>query len=334
MTNGSNDEPFAREDQQRDAVGHLIRAAGRRPAPRGEDYQRVYEASREAWHRKVRSSRRRRWWYAVAAALAAAAIGLVAVTQFSPPPTAALAAVLQGRVELLADEGWQPLAEVGAEIPAGARLRTVADGRAAFELADGVSLRVNSATEWVFASRDRIELIAGMVYVDSGTGRPENGIEISTAFGVIRDIGTQFEVMALMTRLRVRVREGLVSLQLADEPEPVETAAGEQLLVDMGGAVQRRAVRADAAEWAWAQALAEPLRIEGRSAFDVLGWVARETGKRLVFEDANAELRARNAILSGSSRNLTPMEALDVVVATSGGLDYVLSEGTIIIRRR
>jgi hypothetical protein len=54
----------------------------------------------------------------------------------------------------------------------------------------------------------------------------------------------------------------------------------------------------------------------------------------LVFADATAELRARNAILSGDGRDLSPMEILEVVVATSGGLDYALGDGTIVISRR
>ena len=264
------------------------------------------------------------------------AVGLIAVTQLTPPRAAALITVLQGQVEFSSGDadGWQPLAGAATEIPVGARLRTVTDGRAGFILSRDVSLRVNSATEWVFTSQDRIELVAGTVYVDSGRSAGTNGIEISTSFGVIRDIGTQFEVRALTTGLRVRVREGFVHLQRADDAASVQTGAGEQVLLGTGGAIQRLSVATDDAEWSWTEALAAPMQIEGRSAFEVLSWIARETGKRLVFEDANTELRARNAILSGSSKDLTPMQTLEVVVATSGGLNYTLSEGTITIRRR
>jgi ferric-dicitrate binding protein FerR (iron transport regulator) len=335
MTDSNSGEQATGGERERDALGQLIRAAGRRPAPRAEDYQRGRDASHAAWQQKLRSSRRRGWLYALAAALAMAAVGLIAFTQLTAPPPAARATVLQGQVEFMsgAADGWQPLAGAAAEIPVGARLRTVADGRAGFELADGVSLRVNSATEWVFASPERIELIAGTVYVDSGSGVRATGVEISTSFGVVRDIGTQFEVRALTTTLRLRVREGLVRLQRFADPA-LETGAGEQVLIDTAGAVDRRPVLTDDAEWSWTEALAEPMQIEGRSAFEVLTWVARETGKRLLFEDANTELRARNAILSGSNQNLTPMQTLEVVVATSGGLDYSLSEGAIVIRRR
>jgi hypothetical protein len=80
--------------------------------------------------------------------------------------------------------------------------------------------------------------------------------------------------------------------------------------------------------------VAAPLELDGRSAFEVLQWVARETGKRLIFEDTNAELLARSAIVHGSSAGLEPLQVLDVVVATSTGFDYTLGERTLVIRRR
>ena len=82
------------------------------------------------------------------------------------------------------------------------------------------------------------------------------------------------------------------------------TVAGEQLSIDAGGRMQRLPLAADDAEWAWTQSLATPPPMEGRSAFEMLAWVARESGKRLVFADAEAELRARAAILHGESSGL------------------------------
>jgi hypothetical protein len=53
-----------------------------------------------------------------------------------------------------------------------------------------------------------------------------------------------------------------------------------------------------------------------------------------VFADANAELRARSAIIHGSSAGLEPMQILDVVMATSAGLEYTFGDGTLLISRR
>jgi ferric-dicitrate binding protein FerR (iron transport regulator) len=213
-------------------------------------------------------------------------------------------------------------------------LRTIGDGRAAFELADGVSLRVGEATEWQFRGPSRIELTAGTLYVDSGAGAASRGVEIATESGVVRDVGTQFEVRALSSGLRLRVREGLAELETAAGDRSVSTGAGEQLSIDARGAMQRRPIAADDAEWSWTQALATPPPLDGRSAFEVLTWIARETGKRLEFADAEVELRARSALLHGSSEGFLPLELLDVVIATTDQLDYSLGELTLTVRGR
>jgi hypothetical protein len=92
--------------------------------------------------------------------------------------------------------------------------------------------------------------------------------------------------------------------------------------------------RADPPEGEWAETLATPLELGGESAFDALQWVARELGKRLVFEDASTELLARNAIIHGNSAGLEPLQILEVVMTTSAVLEYTLGDGTLVIRRR
>ena len=64
----------------------------------------------------------------------------------------------------------------------------------------------------------------------------------------------------------------------------------------------------------------------------LLNWVARETGKRVVFEEPFLEVKASETLLHGSVRNLPPLEALDVHLATTD-LDYVLLEESVIMIR-
>jgi ferric-dicitrate binding protein FerR (iron transport regulator) len=330
-----HDERRGAATQDSDALATLLRRAGKRATPSPDEHARVLAASREAWRRKVRAGRRRRSMYALAASLAVAAIGVAVVQRPAPPPVPASMTVVHGRVEIL-DPGagqWRALLAPGPEVALGARVRTSGESRAAFRLPGGAALRMDAVTEWAFAGTDRIELVDGALYVDSGERLTADGLEIATPFGVVRDVGTQFELRTLGTSLRVRVREGLVQLRGPDRAPPLETGSGEQLTVAADGSVQRQPVSRADAEWAWAETLAEPLRLDGRSAFEVLTWVARETGRTLIFEDANAELRARNSVLSGGD-SLTPMQALEVAIATSDGLDYSLGDGTLIVRRR
>jgi ferric-dicitrate binding protein FerR (iron transport regulator) len=327
------DEP-AGEPSGQDALAALIRAAGKRPAPSAEDYERVLAASRGAWLAKVRSRQRRRWLYAAAASIAVVTIAWFGTAQWSSPIPAASVAVLQGQVEILLEDRWQPLPEATQTLRAGTRLRTVADGRAAFVLARASSLRLDRATEVLFNSASRLELEAGTLYFDSGAGGTADSVEIATRFGTVRDIGTQFEVRTFSDGLRLRVREGIVDLEQSNALPSLRSSAGEQLSIALDGDVRRSSFAADDPQWQWASTLAEPLDLDGRTAFEVLNWVARESGKQLRFADATAELRARNAMLSGSGRDLTPLELLEVVVGTADGLDYELVPGAIVIRRR
>jgi hypothetical protein len=285
---------------------------------------------------KVHASRRRRvLWFALAASLAVIAVGAFVTRELTPVSAVAQVTLLRGTVEHMAPdtERWQPLIAEAA-ISAGARLRTVGDGGAAFAVGKGVSVRAAGATSWVFDAATRLTLEDGTLYVDTGARAGHgNAIEIVTPHGVVDDLGTQFEVRTLSSELRVRVREGSVELSAGAAPAHA-VAAGEELRFAGDRAIERRSIAADAVEWAWAQALAVPLELDGGSTFDALQWVARELGKRLVFEDANAELLARNAIIHGSSAGLEPLQILEVVMATSVGLDYTLGEGTLVIRRR
>jgi hypothetical protein len=332
MTDG---ERSTAREQGGDALAELIRAAGRRTAPSAAEYERARLASHLAWQMKVHTKRRRRrvMWLGLAAGLAAA-LGVLVLPRFAPPPVVAELAVLRGRVERFAvDTGqWEPLT-TEAEIAAGTRLRTVAEGGAAFALAGAVSVRASGGTSWVFADSARVVLDAGTLYIDAN-GSAAGGIEITTPHGVVHDLGTQFEVRTTTSELRLRVREGRVQLASQAAAALYEAPAGEELHVTADGSVERRAIATDSAEWSWAAALAAPIELDGGSAFEALQWVARETGKRLVFEDANAELLARTTIIHGSGDGLEPLQILEVVMATSARLDYTLGGGTLVVRRR
>jgi ferric-dicitrate binding protein FerR (iron transport regulator) len=329
-----HDETESSGERLPDALAALVRAAGKRPAPPAEDYERVLAASRATWRAKVQSRRQRRFLYAVAASLAAVALIFGAVTRLSDAPPAASAVALQGRVEILSNGVWQELPAIHTAIPADTRLRTVADGRGSLAFEHGVSLRLDRATEVLIRSATRVELEAGALYFDSGADRSATAFEIGTPFGTVRDIGTQFEVRSLPDGLRVRVREGDVTLYRPGAPSTLATTAGEQLSIDSGGAIRRQPFATDDPDWDWITEVAQPPEVEGQTAYEVLRWVARESGRELRFADATAEQSARRSVLSGSGRGLTPLELLEIVVATAEGLDYELVPGAIVIRRR
>jgi ferric-dicitrate binding protein FerR (iron transport regulator) len=219
----------------------------------------------------------------------------------------------------------------GAPAVPGERIRTVADGLAAFDLPKGGSIRVGAGTSFTFAPAGHIELEAGTLYFDSGA-RGER-VEIVTPFGTVHDFGTQFEVQALSGGLRVRVREG--SVEVAAQGQRLSGQPGEQLSISAAGEVLRQSVAPHDAAWSWAETLASPLRVAGMSAYAVVRWATRESGQRLVFEDASAEVRARSAVLAGGQGvSLSPADALTITAATTSGLSIAAENGVVTVRSR
>jgi len=330
----SDADSSAQDARHEDALGRLIHAAGRRPLPTAAEYERVRLAAHSAWQRKVRGRRRRFAWAALAAGGALAAV-IVASTMRSVPPVAvAELTVARDAVELFPPGGgsWQTLA-AGARIAAGSRLRTSPQGGAAF-LLNGIALRASAASEWTFDDATLVTLADGALYVDTGiAARAKGELEIATPHGIVRHVGTQYEVRASSSEVRVRVREGRVEVRDSTGSSH-EAPAGRELLLEADGDASQRPFAPDAPEWRWAEALAAPIELDGGSVFDALQWIARETGKRLIFEDSNAELLARNAILHGDGAGLEPLQVLEIVMLTSSGLDYALGDGTLLVRRR
>lgn len=319
-----------------DPLGEVIRAAGRRPAPPREHYETVLAASRAAWQQKVRARRKRRW-YALAACLGVMAAAGALFQALQPPvatPVARLAAV-QGQVERLSerDGAWVPVSEPGLELPAGTRMRTGGAGLVALTIRDGGSLRINSGTELVIGE-DSIELESGMIYFDSRGRSVSAPVRIATAFGIVQDAGTQFEVFAGAESLRVRVREGEVELLESALTGDLEAAAGRELELSASGTLRERGIAPDDAAWSWVQTLASAPDFETRAVLAYLEWIARETGKRLQFDSRSTRLSAQFVSWSGDTIGLTPLEVLSTIAATSDFSYELTGDGAILIRRR
>ena len=318
----SGDPRKTTDDRDRDVLGELIQVAGRRPSRSADHYDRTFAATHAVWQRKVRATRQRQRVFAVAASIAILAIGIGAVLRIlpqTPLPPIASAAVVQGDVAVFSPETgtWAPVVQPGFGLEAGDRLRTESNGRTAFRLGDDISVRLDSASELMFTSASELELIAGIVYIDSGPGEQAGAVAIETAHGVLQDIGTQFEVATMEDGLRVRVREGLVQFYLAEQALAFEGGAGEEFRVDPSGTIRQSTFSPYDPAWIWAEALAGSPDVEGMPVLEFLNWVARETGREIQFDGRNVQLAAGSAILHGNAQSLTPMEALEVMLSTT-----------------
>jgi len=325
---GRTRDPGSDPAQTADRIVALLRASGRRPSIPPERAARIEQATRATWEgtlaRRAHGHRLRLWAALAAAAVVVAGAGLMLRTRSTPP---AIAEVI-GRVEIATGEvSSRPAAaeQVPGRLRAGdgvavGTVVTTMDGRVALRLASGHSLRLDAGTHLRALSERTLALERGAVYVDSGgTARAASGtIVIRTPLGEVRDIGTQFEVRMLAASLRVRVREGTVSL--AGRGATHEMAAGEELTVDPAGLAVRGRVDPHGAAWAWSEAVARFGDLQGRSLREFLDWYARERGVRLELVGEGLTTEADTIILAGSIEGMTLEEAIDSVLATTAML--------------
>ncbi len=147
-----------------------------------------------------------------------------------------------------------------------------------------------------------------------------------TDAGEFRHEGTQFAVAIVEGQTRLRVREGRV-LWRAGAGESPRCIAGTEVIIDRNGKATRRSIATAGRDWAWTESMTPEIAIENRPLIEFLEWFARETGRKLVIDDA-ARKQAASIRMHGNVRGLTVTEALSAVMATTT-LRYELPEGVI-----
>jgi hypothetical protein len=266
----------------------------------------------------------RRWWIPLAAAAAiAAAVGIVWRARSREQAT--LAGPIVASVERASDAApWK----VGSALPARSEIETDRTGRLALRMAGGGSARLDAGTRVRLASATLIELAQGAVYVDMRGGEE---VAVRSPAGLFQPSGTQFEVRVEDDATRLKVREGRVHFERG--PETVRAAAGEELVVSEDGGLVRRPIPPFGPEWEWILATAPMPEIEGMKVRRFLDWIARETGWRVEFADHETAGLADSIDLHGSISHLTPVEATGVVLS-SAGLEYRVSDGTLVVSKK
>ncbi len=327
-------------EPQDDDLGRLIRRAERYPRPDPASKQRAFEAAAAEWRAAVSApvavsthATRRRWLPAAAAAVLLLGVGSIAWQQYASVPQVSFAAVqrVDGSVSAIAP-GWLGRTRAlvaAASVHGDEILQTAADGGAVLQTAKGLSLRLAPGTRVALLSSQEIRLEAGEIYIDADPALGTAPLDVQTAVGRVRHVGTQYAVRSVSRAgspplVEVAVREGRVELARA-AGDTLAVDAGEALRVTDGGNAARRPLPADDASWDWLQQMAAPLEIDGRTLAEFLRWYSRETGRSVTIAAgvSSAEGRRPEAIrpesirLSGSMLGLTPDEALVAVAAST-----------------
>lgn len=310
-----------------DEIAVLVRLAGTSDSIAAERTARVRAAVHDAWRSEVevavgRAATRRRW-LTVAGPLVVAASILLAFATWGPSHTPAPVPppVRVGQIDYAA--GAPAAFTVGAAVMSGATVAT-SSGTLAITLTNGVHLRFDASSTARLDSASEITLERGAVYVDSdGAQAVQPGaspIAIRTPAGLVRDIGTQFEIRLTGAGTRIRVREGQVSLTMASGAD-TRAVAGEELMSAPDGSIDRRSVAVTGSQWEWAERAAPPFSMEGKTLGALLDWVSHEGAWTVTFADRTFANAARATVVHGRPdllRGLTPVEVLDVVLPTSG----------------
>lgn len=316
------------------SIERLIKLAGERDMPTREGMERARLAAHESWSRGLaeRAPVSRRAWrkpamgFAIAAAITAFAVFL---WPQRPVPTApalvAHIATLTGSA-VLHEGRAEAIARIALPLHAGSLLATT-EGRVSVAFGDSLSLRIDSHTRLRFDSREQVTLLSGALYVDSGGINAVPALRIVTPAGVVRHVGTQFQVHVAGNTTRVRVREGRVLLTRATGT-PTDIAAGDELRV-AGNAMQwQRGLLSFGPDWEWSAGIAPALEIENRPLAEFITWVAREHGWQIQYRDETLQHRTLEIRLHGS---LDPLDSAAMLerVALVTGVPLIAREGVL-----
>jgi FecR-like protein len=347
MTEQDHAGPADDRGGEPDAIERLVRSAGRRSAVDPDRARRVRVTVHGAWRDLLRRRTRVRRWMFGGVVLAAAA-GLVLVASLPrrpatarivvPPSPTARVIALSGAMRTIG--GSAGVARVGDMVAIGSGFETGASVLATFALDGGGEARVNEGTVVRFTGVRELSIDRGTVYLDSG---PRSGLIVRTPVGVVRDIGTRFEVGVINGEpgtaeasgmreisLRVRVRDGAVRYDRGSVQRKAN--AGRELIVGSDGQVVERSVDTFGPDWAWVVRAAPVFKVESQTLSAFLDWVARESGRRIEFADDRLRRSSSEIILHGSIEGLTDEEALDVILPTSG-LTYRIDSQRVIVSR-
>jgi ferric-dicitrate binding protein FerR (iron transport regulator) len=321
-------------DINEEDVAHLLRAVGRREELPGH-LRQSWEAhfSSELARTGLQRRRRRSRLLAVCAGLLLATIAsLVAIQQSLLPGAAPVVARVVNIVGAEHSLSGRLETEEGHHLVSGS---TLATGTATWiAVAYGhYDLRLNSDTHIEFTEQ-AVRLLSGEIYISSTAGSSAEGITVTTPHGTIRDIGTQFSVTLDDNRTVTRVRQGEILVASAGARHRAVAGAGNAREVSFDAAGELRAddVPAQGPQWDWIFQPMPDFSLEGKSAYEFLSWSAGESGLQLIFADHSAEIYARTTLLHGDISRLTPLAALQPVLATTDLRAEQRGDGTLQIQ--
>jgi len=317
MSNKSDNAILESEASFEELLGHVAA----RPMPSAEDVEIARNAVKAEWLAVTRERKRRRQFVSLAAA-ASVLLTLALVIRFAlTPPVIAVqvAAIEKSYGSIAIYVPGEELQEGGdlSSISAGQTIITGKESGLALAWGGGGSLRIDANSRVAFLSDSAIELVSGAMYFDSMNQNVE--LHVRTKYGVIRHLGTQYMGRIDAESLAVSVREGRVAV---DGLNFDEVAEPRQRLTFSGSARPTvLSISPYGDDWRWVELTAPQVDLDGKTAFELLQWVTRETGLTITFDPPSVEQIARESFVLG------PVDAEPRIALGQGLLSVSLTYG-------
>lgn len=331
-----NDNIERQTGDAKDPLADLLkRGKPREPAPQAAR-ERAFEQLHAQWSERTQSKRKRRRfvsWAVAASTFLAVAIVINSVNHggFTAAASVADIARSSGTDAYIQMHRWsQPTAISSVDgLPANSTLITGAASRLALAWKKGGSLRINEETEMSIVSPERVRLVTGSIYFDSNlnqdTAADPKSLAIETPYGVVQHLGTQFSTRIQGDVLTISVREGEVTI--TEGKDRLLLSAGDEFDIDQAGLRAQRHIETFGEQWQWTQEIAPTFDSNKHSAYELLAWIARETGHTVHYDNDDLVTLARQGMLTGME-GLTPMHALKALPYATD-LRYDVVDGVI-----
>lgn len=173
----------------------------------------------------------------------------------------------------LAPAGWAAWQGIGPR-PDGPPVRTAVGERRRLTLPDGSALQLDTDSRVHVrfdAHHRRVQLERGQIHVDTAIDPvvPARPLEVLTAHGRVRALGTRFNVRVEGDRTRLALMQGELEIHAGSVP-PWRLQAGQQAWFDEAGQYARDAL--DDSAWSWTGGM---LLADARPLADLLAELAR-----------------------------------------------------------
>ena len=329
----SNDGDNAILESEKSFEDLLGRTSPRR-APTTDDTEAAKDAVHAEWLVVIHKRKRLRRFASFAAAasilFALATIINVTNTPFVKQPQVASINQSLGSIYVLGEQSRLQATGNLSSISAGQTIVTGKESGLGLAWGSGGSLRIDADSRVTFVSTTVIKLESGRVYFDSMN--LEAQFEVHTEHGVVTHLGTQYMSSVSAQSLSVSVREGSVSVDGLYYDEIAE--ARQRLTLTGSARPEVLNISPFGDEWAWVEATAPPTSFDGKTIFEFLQWVARETGFEIEFENASVETVARTSFLSGDVDSEPRVALRQRLLTTDLDYDLEFEKGVIHIVER